>query len=254
MITKERLSKIYELSLSGKLNSMDESSFEEYCSALNLFVDTYPSREHELKVAQDKKIEIAQQKALEAIKDLLTSIYADGLVQRCVSLSAKLTAEGYLPEARLTRFLTSVSSLSISIQMAISSDNANPEAGSTRPGSGKIILAVDDVSLVLRTLNQIVADTDYKFVGFMSGYDALVYMNNNTPDLFILDIEMPKMDGYTLAQKIRERGHTAPIIFLTGNATKEYVFKAIQAGAADFVVKPVNVDQVLEKIERFMGL
>jgi FixJ family two-component response regulator len=61
---------------------------------------------------------------------------------------------------------------------------------------------------------------------------------------------MPRIDGYELVKKIREGGHTAPVIFLTGNATREHVIKAVKSGAVDFITKPVDKDQVLKRIAR----
>jgi DNA-binding response OmpR family regulator len=85
-----------------------------------------------------------------------------------------------------------------------------------------------------------------------SGDDALRYLKSHQPDLFILDIEMPKMNGYDLALKIREVGQRAPIIFLTGNATKRNVIRAIEAGASDFIVKPIDKKYVAYKINKYL--
>jgi two-component system response regulator FixJ len=63
---------------------------------------------------------------------------------------------------------------------------------------------------------------------------------------------MPEMNGYELAGAIRERGHKAPIIYLTGNAQREYVINAMQAGAADFIVKPVIKEHLFERISNFI--
>ena len=63
---------------------------------------------------------------------------------------------------------------------------------------------------------------------------------------------MPEMNGYDLARKIRESGHTAPIIFLTANSSHKHVMKAIEAGAVDFIVKPINRIQVISKIEKVL--
>lgn len=117
----------------------------------------------------------------------------------------------------------------------------------------KSVLAVDDVSLILNSLKLALKDTKYKLTCVRSGAEALRFIKNNKPDLFVLDIEMPEMNGYELAEKIRANGQTAPIIFLTGNAKEEYVIKAIKAGAADFIVKPVDNEHVLEKIKKYIG-
>jgi CheY-like chemotaxis protein len=95
-------------------------------------------------------------------------------------------------------------------------------------------------------------DTGYKVTCVNSGNAALNYMAQIRVDLFILDIDMPVMDGIELAQKIRASGHSAPIIFLTGNAVKKFLVKAIQAGGNDFVAKPINKNQLLERIGKYI--
>jgi CheY-like chemotaxis protein len=118
----------------------------------------------------------------------------------------------------------------------------------------KIILAVDDIPVQLNMLKLALANTNYKFTGVSSADAALNFITRFTPSLFILDIEMPKMNGYELAEKIREMGHSAPIIFLTGNATKEHVIKAKKVGASDFLVKPMNdASLLIEKIKHYLG-
>ena len=115
----------------------------------------------------------------------------------------------------------------------------------------KKILAVDDADIVLHVLNAFLRGSPYKLTSAASGETALNFLQKYRPDLFILDIEMPDMDGYELAQKIRANGHTAPIIFLTGNSTEESIIKALQVGAADFIAKPISKAKLLERIAKF---
>jgi len=114
------------------------------------------------------------------------------------------------------------------------------------------ILAVDDTHFFLQMIKTMLKDTDYKVTCVNSGESALNYLRKHRPALFILDIDMPGMNGYELAREIRKSGHSAPIIFLTGNAKKDYVIKALQVGAADFIVKPVKADQLLERIGKYI--
>jgi DNA-binding response OmpR family regulator len=79
------------------------------------------------------------------------------------------------------------------------------------------------------------------------------YLRDNTPDLILMDIEMPGMKGYELAERIRDGGLDVPIIFLTGNTRKENVIKAIQAGAVDFIVKPMIFRNVLDRVDKHIG-
>jgi DNA-binding response OmpR family regulator len=114
------------------------------------------------------------------------------------------------------------------------------------------ILAVDDTVMFLNLLKLAFQCTNYKLTCLNSGKAALRYLQNNKPDLLILDIEMPEMNGYELAKKIRERGYTAPIIFLTASAKEADVRKAVDAGAVDYIVKPIDRKQVLSKIKKYV--
>jgi len=116
----------------------------------------------------------------------------------------------------------------------------------------KLILAVDDSPLSLQTLKSQLAETPYKLICVTSGADALRFIEKKKPDLYILDMEMPEMSGHELAMEILETGKGAPIIFLTGNSDKETVLRALSVGAADFVIKPINQAQVLERIAKYI--
>jgi len=115
----------------------------------------------------------------------------------------------------------------------------------------KKILAVDDADIVLHILSAFLRDSHYKLTSATSGKTALTFLKKHRPDLFILDIDMPEMDGYELALRIRAGGQTAPIIFLTGNSTEESIIKALQVGAADFIAKPICKAKLLERIAKF---
>ena len=117
----------------------------------------------------------------------------------------------------------------------------------------KLILAVDDAPFLLQTLKMHLSDSPYKIVCVTSGADALRFIEKKTPDLYILDVEMPEMDGYELAMNIMELGKKAPIIFLTGNSDKESVAKALTVGASDFIIKPINKEQALSRIAKVLG-
>jgi len=193
---------------------------------------------------------------LSDIRDMLILIRADELAEECLKLINGLSTIKYEKvEARMTFLLSVLTMLSIDIQMAVYKDEEDGEpllcdAADLQEGWKKRILAVDDNAFFLDTLKHALQETDYKLTCVNSGITALRFLQNNSPDLFILDIDMPEMNGYELAQKIRAYGKKAPIIFLTGNATQEYVIKAINAGAADFIVKPITQKHVIERIDK----
>lgn len=265
-LNREQLLEIKKLDLSSKLSVMSESEYNNYCALLDEFIENFPILEAELKsIFKTDNLSYFNSK-LSALKKILSVIYASEFVKECDELSENLkNTNRDMSEACLVYFLTSVSMLSIEIQMAKhKSENETCEEISVPPppvpqpdaefeNSKKSILAVDDVSFLLNTLRGLLQGTEYKLTGVTSGEAALRFIQNHEVDLFILDIEMPGMNGYELAAKLKEMGQTAPVIFLTGNAQSKYVIKAMQMGAADFIVKPVNREQVLEKIKKHIG-
>ena len=77
-------------------------------------------------------------------------------------------------------------------------------------------------------------------------------LNKIKPQLFVLDIDMPEMNGIELAKRLRKQGQNAPIIFLTGNATMEYVKECLQVECSDFIVKPINPQNVASRIKKYL--
>jgi CheY-like chemotaxis protein len=73
-------------------------------------------------------------------------------------------------------------------------------------------------------------------------------LSRKKPDLILLDIEMPGMNGYELAHRLRVGGSDAPIIFVTANSAREYVNRAVEAGAAALLMKPLRSSQLLAKL------
>ena len=117
------------------------------------------------------------------------------------------------------------------------------------------IVAVDDSTIVLKMLERMLSDK-YEVYPFTDGMKALVFMENKAkmPDLIILDIEMPEIDGYMVLELIRMAEHLkdVPVIFLTSNKEKEDIIKAFTNGIKDYVVKPVNERILLDKIQSLL--
>ena len=122
--------------------------------------------------------------------------------------------------------------------------------------SGKKILLVED-----NKINQQVATELLKKHGFEvsienNGKEALNFFYNNkdnTPDLVLMDIQMPEMDGYTAAGELRSSGYTMPIIALSANVMPEDQQKAFLSGMNDFVSKPVNPEELYSKLRKYLG-
>ena len=111
------------------------------------------------------------------------------------------------------------------------------------------ILLVDDETSIERLVSGMILDAGYEFAYADNGYDALVVAEQEKPDLIIMDVMMPKMDGFTACREMRSMGVTAPIIFLS--AKGDIVDKGIgfQAGGDDYMVKPFDPRELLMHIE-----
>jgi CheY-like chemotaxis protein len=127
-----------------------------------------------------------------------------------------------------------------------------PYAAPAAPDSQKTILAVDDDPVHLSSLKACLEGSPYKLTCLSSGEDALRYIDKKKPDLFILDIMMPGIDGLELAKRIKTSVKEAKIIFLTGSSSKDIVLKAIKSGGVDFIVKPAAKSNVMPRISKLI--
>ena len=115
----------------------------------------------------------------------------------------------------------------------------------------KILLAEDDVNLG-SVLRQYLDAKGYEVEHCLDGEDAFKTFMENEYDLCILDIMMPKKDGFTLAKDIRRINSKIPIIFLTVRSMNEDVLKGFEIGADDYITKPFNMEELLMRIEAIL--
>jgi CheY-like chemotaxis protein len=263
MADKERLLAITELNLAGKINQFNGGGkLNKYIQLLNSFTDDFPKLEEKIKACLEAKDYSSLAKHLLTVRDIMEKIHADVLARDCIKHINELGSINHEKlEAYITYLLKSLSILSIDIQMALLQNQNAVQGQPSRketlkndeePQKEKTILAVDDTAFFLTMLKTILQDVNCKLIFLTSCEDALKFLDRHSPDLFLLDIDMPEMDGYELAAKIRESGQKAPIIFMTGNSKKEHVLKAIEVGAADFIVKPIKKEDVLSKINKYI--
>ena len=110
------------------------------------------------------------------------------------------------------------------------------------------LLLADDDRLILSTLGQGLRDAGYEILEATDGKAAVHICEISQPDLAILDIRMPGMSGVEAARLIREKTKT-PFIFLSAYGDKEVVQLAVQEGALAYLVKPVDIPQIVPTIE-----
>ena len=261
MMNKKLLHEISALRLDDVFDSLDDDQVNKYEESLTSFMENFPFNEQKIKTALKTKDKNNLTIYLEALCVALKKIKADDLVsegREFLSVLKGIDWENERIEAFVSVFLVTVAMLTIDLHMAkYLEENTHAvyikkKNESVAAKSSKTILAVDDTALSLTLLKRCLEGEPCKLVCVNSSEGALQYLENNDPDLFILDIEMPVMNGYDLAKKIRKDGHEAPIIFLTNYSAKEYVAKAIQAGASDFIVKPIFKEKLTEKIGKYL--
>lgn len=118
----------------------------------------------------------------------------------------------------------------------------------------KRIIAVDDSHIILRMLESLLGER-YEFKGFINGRRALEYLKTEVPNLIILDIEMPEIDGFEVLRMIRSKVELQliPVLILTSNDDKAHVQTAFKAGAEDYCIKPLNEKIIMKKIHTLLG-
>ncbi|GGK46730.1 MULTISPECIES: hybrid sensor histidine kinase/response regulator [Flavobacteriaceae] len=118
------------------------------------------------------------------------------------------------------------------------------------------ILIVDDNSNNLKVVSGVLKEVGYNLRMAKSGRQALGVLDKTVPDLILLDIQMPEMDGFETCLKIKENELLTqiPIIFLTANTDAKSISKAFEVGGVDFVTKPFNSSELLARIETHIKL
>jgi adenylate cyclase len=117
------------------------------------------------------------------------------------------------------------------------------------------ILVVDDVPENVRLLEAVLASHDYDVVTANDGIGALAVVDSARPDLILLDVMMPGLDGYAVCRRLREREDTAvlPVIMVTSSLDEEKT-RAIESGADDLVPKPFNHDELLARVRSLLRI
>ncbi|AOW19414.1 response regulator transcription factor [Urechidicola croceus] len=114
------------------------------------------------------------------------------------------------------------------------------------------ILLVEDDPNFGTVLKDYLTLNDYDVTHAKDGLEGLIMFKNNDFDLCILDVMMPRKDGFSLAKDIRATNSEVPIIFLTAKTMKEDVLKGYQAGADDYLNKPFDSEVLLYKMKAIL--
>lgn len=113
-----------------------------------------------------------------------------------------------------------------------------------------LILIVDDNTYNIQVLGNILRENDYRTAVAQNGFEALNFLEKKLPDLVLLDIMMPQMDGYEVCERIKKDPDKAeiPVIFISVHTDTAEKVKAFRAGAVDYITKPFQQEEILARI------
>ncbi len=118
----------------------------------------------------------------------------------------------------------------------------------------KRVLIVDDAAFMRMMIKDVLSKNGYEIVGEAeNGQKAIEKYKELTPDLVIMDITMPEVDGIEAVKQIKSADPEAKIIMCSAMGQQAMVIESIQAGARDFIVKPFQADRVLEAVKKVIG-
>jgi two-component system, OmpR family, KDP operon response regulator KdpE len=115
------------------------------------------------------------------------------------------------------------------------------------PAKKTTILAADDDPQILRLVTRNLQFDGYEVIAVSDGQAALEQIEAHSPDLVLLDIMMPRMDGFTVTQRVREFS-AVPIIILTARGQDQDKIRGLDLGADDYLTKPFSVEELLARV------
>jgi DNA-binding response OmpR family regulator len=119
----------------------------------------------------------------------------------------------------------------------------------------KKILLVDDSNTILMMERMILTKGPYTMVTASDGEEAVAKAASENPDLILMDVVMPKMDGFEAVRRIRQAatGTNVPIIMVTTRGEEHNVETGYDAGCTDYVTKPIDGGELMAKLRNYLG-
>ncbi len=122
-------------------------------------------------------------------------------------------------------------------------------------GEEKVVLHVEDNPDNRLLVRRLLQAFGYKVIDAEDAASAREFLKANSPDLILMDINMPDIDGYTLTNELKSMPNLVgvPIVAITANVMKGDRERTLSAGCDGYIEKPIDVDRFIDQIERFLG-
>src|SRR4051812_5725523 len=115
------------------------------------------------------------------------------------------------------------------------------------------ILVIDDEAAIRDSLKMTLEYVGYEFIGAATGQEGLALAERDAPDLVLLDVKMPGMDGIEVLERLRNMNEALPVVVVSGHGTISTAVEATKKGAFDFIEKPFASERVLVRLGNVLG-
>jgi len=115
------------------------------------------------------------------------------------------------------------------------------------------ILIIDDDTYIRSTFEDLFIPLGHDVVSLMTAEDALDYLEKDEPDLIFLDLKLPGMDGLGFLEKLQKQKYNIPVVVITGYANVDTSVQAMKLGAADYICKPFNIDELIIIVDKIVS-
>ncbi|HLS90692.1 MAG TPA: response regulator [Limnochordia bacterium] len=116
-----------------------------------------------------------------------------------------------------------------------------------------LVLVVDDAAFMRMRLKNVLVQDGHEVIEAGNGVEAIEMYRQHRPDLVMMDITMPEMDGITALKKILQDDPSAKIVICSALGQESTVIEAIKSGAKDFIVKPFQPERILDAVKKQVG-
>jgi chemosensory pili system protein ChpA (sensor histidine kinase/response regulator) len=122
--------------------------------------------------------------------------------------------------------------------------------------AGPVALVVDDSITMRRVTQRLLERNGFRVVTARDGLDAIGVLQDHRPDIILLDVEMPRMDGYEFARHVRSQATLAgvPIVMVTSRVSDKHRARAIEVGVNDYLGKPYQERELLQAVNALLGV